>query len=51
VLKVLAEGKIPAEQLITSVVPLSDVLQGGFMELINNKAQHVKILIQPDPDV
>lgn len=48
VLKVLAEGKIPAEDLITSVVPLSDVLNGGFMELINNKAKHVKILIQPD---
>jgi (R,R)-butanediol dehydrogenase / meso-butanediol dehydrogenase / diacetyl reductase len=48
VLKVLAEGKIPAEQLITSVVPLSDVLNGGFMELINNKSKHVKILIQPD---
>ncbi|KAE9364525.1 alcohol dehydrogenase [Stipitochalara longipes BDJ] len=47
VLKVLAEGKIPAEQLITSVVPLSDVLNGGFMELINNKSKHVKILIQP----
>jgi (R,R)-butanediol dehydrogenase/meso-butanediol dehydrogenase/diacetyl reductase len=47
VLKVLAEGKIPAEQLITSVVPLSDILNGGFMELINNKSKHVKILIQP----
>jgi len=48
VLKVLAEGKIPAEDLITSVVPLSSVLEGGFMELINNKSEHVKILIQPD---
>ena len=47
VLKVLAGGKIPAEQLITSVVPLSDVLNGGFMELINNKSKHVKILVQP----
>jgi len=44
---VLAEGKIPAEQLITLVVSLNDVLIGGFMELINNKSKHVKILIQP----
>lgn len=48
VLKILGEGKIPAEKLITSVVPLSNIVKGGFEELINNKAAHVKILIQPD---
>jgi (R,R)-butanediol dehydrogenase/meso-butanediol dehydrogenase/diacetyl reductase len=47
VLKVLASGSIPAEDMITSVVPLEKVVQGGFLELINNKAEHVKILIQP----
>ena len=48
VLGVLASKSIPAERLITSIVPLSRAVEGGFLELINNKAKHVKILIQPD---
>ncbi|KAF4551117.1 Alcohol dehydrogenase GroES-like domain-containing protein 14 [Elsinoe fawcettii] len=48
VIDAMAAGKIPFEQMITSVVPLSKAVDGGFNELLNNKAQHVKILIQPD---
>ncbi|KAL1970763.1 hypothetical protein VTN77DRAFT_2597 [Rasamsonia byssochlamydoides] len=48
VLQALDKGTIPAEEMITSIVPLSNAVEGGFMELINNKAAHVKILIQPD---
>ena len=47
VLRTIASGKIDVEQMVTSVVPLSNVVDGGFGELINNKAAHVKILIQP----
>jgi len=47
VLDLIASGAIDAETLITSVVPLENVVEGGFLELINNKASHVKILIQP----
>ncbi|KAH6683414.1 chaperonin 10-like protein [Halenospora varia] len=47
----LATGKLAAEDMITSVVPLENVIQGGFLELINNKAEHVKILIQPSKSV
>ncbi|KAE9371972.1 GroES-like protein [Stipitochalara longipes BDJ] len=47
VLEILASGKIRAEDMITSIVPLEKAVQGGFLELINNKAEHVKILIQP----
>ncbi|KAK4556231.1 hypothetical protein LTR86_006928 [Recurvomyces mirabilis] len=47
VLKAMASGEIPFEDMITAVVPLSDVVSGGFRELMNNKAKHVKILIQP----
>ncbi|KAH8780506.1 chaperonin 10-like protein [Hyaloscypha finlandica] len=47
VLMALATGKLAAEDMITSIVPLEKVVQGGFLELINNKAEHVKILIQP----
>jgi (R,R)-butanediol dehydrogenase/meso-butanediol dehydrogenase/diacetyl reductase len=48
VLDALEKGKIPhVEQMVTSVVPLSNAINGGILELINNKAAHVKILIQP----
>ncbi|CZR69690.1 related to alcohol/sorbitol dehydrogenase [Phialocephala subalpina] len=51
VLGILATGNLAAEDMITSVVPLEEVVQGGFLELINNKAKHVKILIQPSQSV
>ncbi|KAI7548454.1 GroES-like protein [Hortaea werneckii] len=48
VLGSLATGSIPAQKLITSVVPLDQAVEKGFLELINNKSNHVKILIRPD---
>ncbi|EED17134.1 alcohol dehydrogenase, zinc-containing [Talaromyces stipitatus ATCC 10500] len=48
VIALLSDKSIPAEEMITSIVPLSKAIEGGFLELINNKATHVKILIQPD---
>ena len=47
VLESMAEGKIPFEQMITSVISLDNAIEGGFQELIKNRSQHVKILIQP----
>ena len=35
-----------AARLITSVIPLSNAVKGGFHELIDNAASHVKILIE-----
>ncbi|KIW62215.1 chlorophyll synthesis pathway protein BchC [Phialophora macrospora] len=46
-LEAIRSGAVPADDFITSVVPLKDIVQGGFLELINNKERHVKILIQP----
>ncbi|EAW24587.1 2,3-butanediol dehydrogenase [Aspergillus fischeri NRRL 181] len=48
VLSLLSSGRLPAEEMITSVVPLSNIIEGGFQELIVNKTKHVKMLIQPD---
>ena len=48
VLEAIASGKIPADDMVTSVVPLGDAVSGGFRELIDHKDRHVKILIQPD---
>jgi (R,R)-butanediol dehydrogenase/meso-butanediol dehydrogenase/diacetyl reductase len=46
VVQVLSEKGVEAERLITSVVALEDVVRGGFKELIENTAVHVKILVQ-----
>jgi (R,R)-butanediol dehydrogenase/meso-butanediol dehydrogenase/diacetyl reductase len=43
----LADGTIDAEPFITSRIGLDDLVDGGFRELIDNKAQHVKILVHP----
>jgi (R,R)-butanediol dehydrogenase/meso-butanediol dehydrogenase/diacetyl reductase len=51
VLELLASGTIPAEKLISSVVPLANIIEGGFQELINNKTKHVKILVQANGDL
>lgn len=48
VLKAFETGEVPAEKMITSIVPLSEVVEKGFLELMHNKEAHVKILIQPD---
>jgi (R,R)-butanediol dehydrogenase/meso-butanediol dehydrogenase/diacetyl reductase len=47
VLKVMAKESSLLQQMITAVVPLENIVDGGFQELIRNKAKHVKILIQP----
>lgn len=49
VLEAMASGEIPFDKMVTSVVPLEKVIENGFQELINNRAAHVKILIQPTP--
>ncbi|KIW87285.1 chlorophyll synthesis pathway protein BchC [Cladophialophora bantiana CBS 173.52] len=49
-LEAIRSGAVPADDFVTSVVPLEDIVQGGFMELIQNKEHHVKILIQPSLD-
>jgi threonine dehydrogenase-like Zn-dependent dehydrogenase len=35
------------EKMVTSRVSLEDVVAGGFEELVNNKDDHIKILISP----
>ncbi|KAL4862501.1 hypothetical protein BDV12DRAFT_190381 [Aspergillus spectabilis] len=47
-IEALEEGKVAAEKLITSIVDLEDVIDKGLLELIRNKAAHVKILIKPN---
>lgn len=42
----LKDGQIETEGIITERIPLSDVVQGGFEELVDHKDRHVKILVQ-----
>ncbi len=41
----LADGRIDVDPPITSRVALDDAIEGGFRELLRNKDEHVKILI------
>jgi len=35
------------EKLVTARIALEDVVEQGFEELVNNKDDHVKILVTP----
>jgi len=42
----MADGKlIGYEKLITGRIRLEDIVEKGFKELINNKDEHIKILV------
>lgn len=42
----LKDGSIETEGIITERIPLSDVVEGGFEELVDHKDRHVKILVR-----
>lgn len=41
----LKDGSIQTEGIITERIPLSNVIEGGFEELVEHKDRHVKILV------
>lgn len=43
----LADGTVDATPFITGRIGLDDLVDRGFRELIDNKAEHVKILVHP----
>ena len=45
-IEMIKDGRIDTEGLVTARVPLSDVVEGGFGELVDHKDRHVKILVQ-----
>lgn len=44
----LANGQIKADPLITGKIELEDIVEKGFLELINNKDENIKILVRPE---
>lgn len=45
-ISMLKDGSIETEGVITERIPLSDVVEAGFHELVDHKDRHVKILIR-----
>ncbi len=45
-ISMLRDGRIETEGIITGRIPLSDVVEGGFEELVDHKDRHVKILVR-----
>ncbi len=46
-LELMATGKLPAERIVTAEIPLEDVVELGFDELIRPDTRHAKIHIRP----
>ena len=44
-ISMVRDGSIRTEGLITERILLSEVVQGGFEELVDHKDRHVKILV------
>lgn len=48
VMDMMVNGKLKGyEKMITGRIALDDIVEKGFKELINNKDEHIKILVQP----
>jgi (R,R)-butanediol dehydrogenase/meso-butanediol dehydrogenase/diacetyl reductase len=45
-ISMLQDGSISTEGIVTARIPLSEVLDSGFNELVDHKDRHVKILIR-----
>lgn len=41
------DGRLPSSELITRRIGLDDVVEEGFEELVRNRDQHVKIIVEP----
>jgi (R,R)-butanediol dehydrogenase/meso-butanediol dehydrogenase/diacetyl reductase len=46
VVNLVATGRWPVERVVSSVIPLADVVQGGFEALIRHGSGEVKVLIE-----
>ena len=42
----MADGRLPTEGLVTRRVPLKDAVDGALEELVRNRDEHVKILVE-----
>ena len=48
VMRWMAEGKLVGyEKMVTGRISVEDIVEKGFKELVNNKDEHIKILVSP----
>lgn len=47
-IELVRSGKLDLAPFITAKIPLDDLVEKGFDQLINNNEQHVKILVDPN---
>lgn len=49
-IEMMASGSLKGyEKMVTARIGLEDVVGKGFEELINNKDDHIKIMVTPRP--
>jgi (R,R)-butanediol dehydrogenase/meso-butanediol dehydrogenase/diacetyl reductase len=46
-IEMIEDGRIDPLPFVTGRIQLEDIVVAGFDELVNNRAEHVKILVQP----
>lgn len=46
-IQLIADGRLQPQSLVTSRIRLDEVVEKGFLELIQHKDRHVKILVDP----
>ncbi|KAK4631772.1 (R,R)-butanediol dehydrogenase [Fulvia fulva] len=48
VIQMIVDGKLQGyKKMVTGRIRLDDIIENGFKELINNKDEHIKILVSP----
>lgn len=45
VIQAIADGRLNPERMITSKIPMADLVEEGILALVKEKDKHVKILI------
>ncbi len=45
----MATGRMKPESMITAIIKLDEVEEKGFKTLVNDKDNHVKILVEVSP--
>lgn len=47
VIDYINDGRFDVDSLVTGKIPLSDIVEKGFEELVNRKEQNIKIIVNP----
>jgi (R,R)-butanediol dehydrogenase/meso-butanediol dehydrogenase/diacetyl reductase len=45
-MELIASGRFPVEKIVTSIVPLEDAIERGFMPLMDPAGDELKVLLE-----